>query len=176
VLLAIAAAISIAHRPTTGQRAADLRGALQAMTADIQSCAGGVRESLSVLRAIQSGATSDYATALNVARTGAANCSPANNQLLDDLLTYQPPESLYHFRLQAAVTALVDWAAPAAATVQADVAGVLAAKSATAKAAAAASLRQALHILDARRATVYAALEPAIKALSPRSSPPALPG
>ena len=69
------------------------------MKYDIQSCAGGVRESLTALRQIESGASHDVATAIYIANTGAANCSPANNELLDDLETYQVTESLASFRL-----------------------------------------------------------------------------
>lgn len=175
-LLGVAVAVGISHRPTDGQRAADLRGVLQTMTADIESCAGGVRESLTVLQAIRTGASRDQSTALDVARTGAANCSPANNELLDDLEVYQPPESLYSYHLQHAVTALIDWAAPSAAAVQADVAAELAAGSARPRAAAQAALRRDLHLLDVRRAAVYAALQPAIESLSPHAAPPVLPG
>ena len=85
VLVAIGVAVGLSHRPTTGQRATDLRTVLHSLTSEIESCAGGVRESLYVLRAIDTGASHDLATALNVADTGAANCSPANNVSLANL-------------------------------------------------------------------------------------------
>src|SRR5215471_21526811 len=69
VLLAIAVAVGLWHRPTAGQRASDLRTFLHQLNADIQSCSGGVRESLFVLRQIDTGASHDLATALRVART-----------------------------------------------------------------------------------------------------------
>ena len=89
-----AVVVGLAHRPSQAQRAADLRGFLTDVTADIQSCAGGVSESLTALHAVQSGTTGDVPTAVNIADTGAANCSPANNELLDDLEEYQVTESL----------------------------------------------------------------------------------
>ena len=135
-----------------------------------------MRESLFVLRQIDSGASQDRKTALSVANTAAANCSPANNELLDDLTGAQPPGSLASYHLQPAITALIDWAAPRASKVAADVAAVLAHGGHASDAADRASLRRALRELDAQRRVVYAALRPAIKALSPSSSPPVLYG
>jgi len=175
-LLAVAVAVGLTHRPTTGQRAADLRTFLHQLTADVESCSGGVRESLFVLRQIDAGASHDVPTAIQVARTAAANCSPANNELLDALTAATPPESLASFRLQHAVTALIDWAAPNAQRVPAAVAAVLADRGTPAEGAARAALRRARSTLDAQRKVVYAALEPAIKALDPTSAPPVLYG
>ena len=132
-LVVVAVAVGLVHRPSAGERASDLRGYLQQVTADIESCAGGVGESLTALHQVQSGAAStpgDVSAGISVAQQGAANCSPANNELIDDLENYQAPESLYSFRLASAVTALVDWAAPDAERVQTDVASVLAAHGA----------------------------------------------
>ena len=176
VLLAIAVAVGLSHRPTTGQRAADLRTFLHQLNADVQSCSGGVRESLFVLRKIDAGASQDRKTALSVANTAAANCSPANNELLVDLTGAQPPGSLASYHLQPAITALIDWASPRAAQVAADVAAVLSHYGQGTEAARRASLHRALRELDAQRKVFYAALEPAISALSPASSPPVLYG
>jgi hypothetical protein len=176
VLLAIAVAVGLSHRPTTGQRASDLRSFLRQLNADVQSCSGGVRESLFVLSQIDAGASQDKATALSVANTAAANCSPANNELLVDLTGIQPPGSLASYHLQPAITALIDWAAPRASRVAAGVAVVLSHDGQSSEAADRAHLRQALRELDAQRRVFYAALRPAIKALSPSSSPPVLYG
>jgi hypothetical protein len=176
VLLAVAVAVGLSHRPTAGQRAADLRSFLHQLTADVESCSGGVRESLYVLRQIDAGASHDIPTALRVARTAAANCSPANNELLGDLTAAEPPESLASFRLQHAVTALIDWAAPNAERVPAEVAAVLSDLGTPAEQPARAALRRAVSALDAQREVVYSALKPAIKALDPTSAPPALYG
>jgi hypothetical protein len=135
-----------------------------------------VRESLFVLRQIDAGTSQDRKTALNVANTAAANCSPANNELLVDLTGVQPPGSLASYHLQPAVTALIDWAAPRAAQVAADVAVVLSHHGRPAEATDRISLQRAVRELDAQRRVVYAALVPAIKALSPSSAPPVLYG
>lgn len=176
VLLAIAVAVGLWHRPTAGQRGIDLRSFLHQLNADVESCSGGIRESLFVLRKIDQGASQDRKTAFSVANTAAANCTPANNELLGDLTGAQPPGSLASYHLQRAITALIDWAAPRAARVAADVAAVLAHHGQAAETADRASLRSALRELDAQRGVVYAALRPAIKALSPSSSPPVLYG
>jgi hypothetical protein len=176
VLLAVAVAVGLSHRPTSAQRATDLRSFLHQLNADVESCSGGVRESLFVLSRIDSGATNDVTTALNVANTAAANCSPANNELLADLTSAQPPGSLASYHLGAAVTALIDWAAPRASSVAAHVAAVLADRGRPGEAADRAALQGALRELDAQRQVVYAALAPAISSLSPSSAPPRLYG
>jgi hypothetical protein len=176
LFLATGVAVGLAHRPTPGQRASDLRGFVSSLNSDVESCAGGVRESLYVLHAIDTGASRDVATALRVANVGAANCSPANNELLDNLTAEQAPESLASFHLQRAVIALIDWAAPDAQRVQSDVAVVLTDRGRPAEADARAALAAALRKLDAQRGIFYATLRPAIGALAPAMTPPALPG
>src|SRR2546421_4812332 len=71
--------VGIAVHPSRAQRATDLNGFLTDMKADIQSCAGGVRDSLTALRAIEAGTSHDVGTAAGIATHGSANCSPANN-------------------------------------------------------------------------------------------------
>jgi hypothetical protein len=176
VLLVIAIAIGLAHHPTRGEKASDLRGLLSTLTTDVESCSGGVTESLYVLHQIDSGASHDMATALNVATTGSANCSPANNEQLDDLTSVQVPESLDSYHLVGAVNALIDWTAPDAINVQADVATVLSDRGKPSEAAAIATLNRDLATLNKQRARVYADFAPAIKALSPHSRPPVLNG
>jgi hypothetical protein len=168
--------IGLAHRPTQGQRASDLRGFLQMLTADVGSCAAGVGESLTVLHAIDTGASHDLATAMSEVNYGVANCSPANSELVDDLTNAQVPESLASYHLQTAITALISWAAPDAQRVMADVAAMLGTRGKPARAADLTRLRLDLRTLDHQRAAVFSALGPAIRALSPRSRPPVLPG
>ena len=112
VLLVIAVAVGLAHHPTKGERATDLRGLLQTLNADVGSCAAGVKEALTLLRDIDTGASHDLTIALSEVNYGAANCSPANNEQLDDLTGVQVPESLSSYHLANAVTALINWAAP----------------------------------------------------------------
>jgi len=175
LVLAGAVLTGLAHRPTRSQRAADVNAFLHDMTTDIQSCAGGVRESLTALHAIQSGAEHDVRTAAHIATYGAGNCSPANNELLDDLTLYQVSESLASFRLPRVVDGLVTWAFPDAQRVQDDVAGVLGASGA-ARVAATARLRRDLRTLDAQRAYVNKIMMNAVNATSATGRLPDLPG
>ena len=176
--LAIVAAgvlVGIAVHPSRSQRATDLNGFLTDMKTDIQSCAGGVRDSLIALRAIEAGTRQDVGTAIGIATYGSGNCSPANNVLLDDLVGYQVHESLYSFHLDRVVYGLVDWATPDALRVQADVAAVLRARGA-ARAAATAKLNSDLKVLDAQRAYLDKIMMTAITATGATGRPPPLPG
>jgi hypothetical protein len=149
------------------------------VTADIESCAGGVGESLSALRLVQSGqaATStDVSDGISVAQQGAANCAPVNDEELDDLDNYQVAESLDSFGLVAVVSDLVTWAAPDAENVQNDVAAVLQAQTPQAKSQAEAQLSHGLTILNAERAKIDGPIDNAIKSLAMHAAPPTLPG
>jgi len=185
VLLAIAAlvgvgvAVSIVHKPSQAERATDLRGFLHEVTADIESCAGGVGESLTALRLVESGQASnpaDVSDGISVAQQGSANCSPANNELIGNLESYQVPQSLYSFGLRAAVTDMVTWAAPDAQRVQDDVAAVLGATTSQAKSQAQAALSRDVAALDAQRAKVDGPINRAIRTLGLTAAPPRLPG
>jgi hypothetical protein len=177
VLAAGAVLVGLSHTPSQAERASDLRGFLGDMKYDIESCAGGVSESLAALQQVEAGAKSDVGTAVYIANTGAANCSPANNQQLDDLDNYQVTESLASFGLARVVTGLVNWAAPDAENVQNDVALVLNnLGNPRAKAADTAALQRALRTLNAQRASVDAIMNSAIRSLSAHASPPNLPG
>jgi hypothetical protein len=167
--------VGIAVHPSKSQRAADLNGFLTDMKTDIQSCAGGVRDSLKALRSIEAGTEHDVGTAIGIATYGSGNCSPANNMLLDDLVGYQVHESLASFRLDRVVYGLVDWATPDALRVQADVAAVLRAQGA-ARAAATTKLASDLKVLDAQRAYLDKIMMAAITATGASGRPPPLPG
>ncbi len=174
ILLVIAVAVGLSHRPTKGERASDLRGLISTLNTDVESCSGGVGDALRVLNAIQTGSSHDVGTAINLANLGSANCSPANNEQLDDLTGVQVPESLDSYHLQGAVTALINWAAPDAANVQADVATVLTERGKPGEAKATAALQRALRSLRAQREVFYAAMAPAMRALSPGIALPRL--
>src|ERR1022692_4249987 len=176
VLLVIGVAVGLAHRPTHSQRATDLRGFLSTLTNEIGSCAAGVSESLTVLHAINTGASNKLGTAVSEADYGAANCSPANNELLDDLTSEDVPESLAGYHLQSVIPDLITWAAPNAQQVMTDVATALTDHGKAAEVADMTALRRALTKLDAQRAVVDQALRPAIKDLSPHAALPVLPG
>ena len=136
---------------------------------------GGLRDSLTALHAIQAGTSHDVATAISIARDGATNCSPANNEQLDDLAQYQVPESLARFSLPATVDNLVTWAFPWAQRVQNDIVAVLSARGAPARDAASAALQADRRQLDARRAEVDNALLRAARSLGSADGPPSLP-
>lgn len=176
VLVAGLVLAAIPHRPSTAQRAADLRGVVHDLTTDIESCAGGVTDSLTALRAIESGASHDVRTAVLIANTAATNCSPANSMPMDDLVQYQVPESLDSFHLDAAVNDLVTWGFPLAQRVQADVATLVAARTKAGIDAASARLRRDQQALDAERARIDRLITSASTALSAGVLPPTLPG
>jgi hypothetical protein len=175
VLAACAVLVGLVHKPSQAERASDLRGFLSDMNYDIESCAGGVSESLSALSQAGHNA-SEIQDTISIANQGASNCEPANNMQIDDLEQYQVTESLASFHLDGVVTGLVNWAAPDAVNVQTDVATMLSASSPAAKAKDAAALRQALRKLNAQRAAVDATIDYAIRSLSAHASPPSLPG
>jgi len=62
-----AVAVALSQRPSPVQRSADLAGYIKALNTDIGSCAAGVRDSLYVLRAIDTGFNHDVSTAIGVA-------------------------------------------------------------------------------------------------------------
>ena len=167
--------VAIPHHPSTGERAADLRGVVKDLNTDIESCAGGVSESLTALREIRSGESHDVKTAVNIATLGAANCSPANSMPMDDLVQYQVPESLASFHLDRTVNDLVTWAFPDAQRVQADVVTVLTASTPSAVQAASTTLQRDQHVLDAERTIIDGMIGAASKSLSAGVAPPTLP-
>jgi hypothetical protein len=176
VLIGCGVLVALAHRPSTAERASDLRGFVMDMRADIGSCAADVGASLTALRTVEAGAAADIATARYIATSGASDCSPANDELLDDLDQYQVTESLASFRLGRVVTGLVTWAAPDAMRVQEDVAGVITARDPAAKARAQAALQRDLRTLNAQRAAVDSVISSASRSLSARVPALPLPG
>jgi len=178
-LVLVAVAVALVHKPSQAQRASDLRGFLREVTTDIESCAGGVGESLTALRQVetdQASKATDVSDGISVARQGSANCSPADNEQIDNLENYQVPQSLDSFGLAGSVSGLVTWAAPDAQRVQDDVAAVLSATTSQASSQAHAALRRDLAALDAQRAKVNGPVNRAIRALALRATPPRLPG
>jgi hypothetical protein len=175
VLVAGLVLVAIPHRPSTAQRAADLRGVVSDLNYDIESCAGGVTDSLTALQAIESGASHDVKTAVTIANTAAANCSPGNSMQMEDLVQYQVPESLASFHLDVAVNDLVTWAFPLAQRVQIDVASRVAATTPAEIEATSAQLRRDQQALNAERALIDQFFTSASTALSAHVAPPTLP-
>jgi hypothetical protein len=176
VLVVGAVLVALSHKPSQSERASDLRGFVSDMNTDIESCAGGVGESLTALQGVENGSSNQVTAAVNIATYGASNCQPANSMPIDDLIQYQVTESLSSFNLSRVVDGLATWADPDAINVQADVAGVLQASTPAAKSAATAKLNQARRTLDAQRATIDAIIDHASSALSAHVTPPHLPG
>ena len=175
VLVAGLTLAAIPHHPSTSQRAADLRTLVHDLNTDIESCAGGVSDSMTALRAIQSGASRDVPTAVKIATMAAANCSPANSMPMEDLVQYQAPGSLASFHVQTAVNDLVTWGFPLAQRVQTDVASLVTAKDPDAIAHATAQLRKDQLALDAQRARINRLIGAASASLSAHVAPPNLP-
>jgi hypothetical protein len=176
VLVAGLALAAIPHHPSAAQRAADLRGMVHALNTDIESCAGGVTDSITALRAIQAGDSQDVATAVKIARQAADNCDPANSMPMEDLVQYQAPESLASFHLQDVVADLVAWGSPLAQRVQTDVATLVTARKPDAVTRAAGQLRRDQQALDAQRARIDRLIGTASTSLSAHVAPPPLPG
>lgn len=174
LLAAIATMVAWPTHPSAAQRAADLRGMVHDLTVDIESCAGGVTDTMTALRQIQAGTSTDVATAQDIATTAVNNCSPANNMQMEDLVQYQPPESLASFHLETAVQDMVTWAFPLAQRVQAD-AGALAAARGSAAARDTTQLHKDQRAMDAERAVIYKLFDSASTALSSHVTPPPLP-
>jgi len=156
-----------------------MRGFLQEVTTDIESCSGGVGESLTALRDVQAehfANSTDVSDGISVASQGAANCAPANNEQIDDLENYQVPESLDGFGLVNVVAGMVAWAAPDAQRVQTDVARLLSSTTPQARSSAEAALSRDLTALNTERAAIDTPIAKAIKALRMHASPPRLAG
>jgi hypothetical protein len=175
VLVAGLALAAIPHHPSTAQRAADLRGMVHELNTDIESCAGGVTDSITALRAIQAGDSQDVATAVKIARQAADNCDPANSMPMEDLVQYQAPGSLASFHVQTAVNDLVTWGFPLAQRVQTDVASLVTAEAPDAITRATAQLRKDQLALDAQRARIDRLISAASASLSAHVAPPILP-
>jgi hypothetical protein len=177
-LLVVAVLVALVHKPSKAEQATDLRGFLSYVTGDIESCAGGVAESLQALHEVQAGqdSGSDVTDGIGVAQQGAANCGPATNMSIDDLENYQVEQSLDSYKLAGVVTGLLNWAAPDAQRVQTDVANVLSARTAAARSQAEARLDADLVVLNKQRSQIDTVINAARNALGVTEPGPALPG
>ncbi len=176
VLAGAAVLVSLSHKPSHAEQAADLNAYMKDMNAAVESCAGGVTESQQALSAIESGARDNLQTAIRLVNYNAANCSPANNEPLADLTQYQVTESLAKFNLEDCTNDFVSWSFPYAQQAQTDMVSVMTAADATTRAAANAALAKDLRKLDAERTTIYTILRSAEHTLSDSTALPNLPG
>jgi hypothetical protein len=170
--------VALVHKPSHAQQAGDLKGFLTDVNTDIESCSGGVRESFQALHRVQAGANSarNVQDTIQIARYGASNCSPANNEQLDDLTQYQVTESLAGYHLDTAVNDVVTWAFPYAQRVQNDVANELGARDAAKRQQYAAALQRDTNDLNRQRAAIDRILIKAITGTGAKASPPNLAG
>ena len=175
VLVAGWVAVSLAHKPSQAQRAGDLSGYFSDVTAGIESCAGGVHDSMTAYDKVLAGDTADFPTAVGILTLGAQNCSPANNEPLGDFTNYQVTESLARFPLDKANNDVITWAFPDAMNVQQDMLTVLRAGTPAARTAAQATLSKALATMDAQRAAIYAVWRNAERSVGSTAALPYLP-
>jgi hypothetical protein len=170
--------VALVHKPSHTQQAGDLKGFLSDVNTDIESCSGGVGESLNALRLVNAGANSakNVQDTIKIARYGANNCSPANNEQLDDLTQYQVNESLAGFHLDTAVNDVITWAFPYAQRVQNDVANELGSRDAAKRQHYAVALRRDTSDLNRQRAVIDRIIMKAITATGAKTTPPHLAG
>ena len=167
--------VSLSHKPSTTQRASDLSGYLNDVNAGIESCAGGVRDSETAFNKVQAGDKADLSVALGILAYNAQNCSPGNNQSLEDFTSYQVTESLAQFPLDQADNDLVTWAFPDAQNVQRDMIAVLNASAPADRATAQATLTTALAAMDAQRTAIYGIWHNAQRSVGSSAALPYLP-
>jgi hypothetical protein len=171
VLAAGVVLVSLSHKPSNAQQVSDFNSYLRDMNAAVESCAGGVTESRQAMNTVT---PSSRATATSLVSYDAANCSPANNEPLQDLTQYQVTESLARFNLADCANDYVTWSFDAAQA-QLDMLAVIRASGPAAHSAAERTLTHGLHVMDTERATIDGILRSAEDALADRAALPALP-
>lgn len=154
VIVAATVVLSLVHKPSQAERASDLRGYLGDVNTDIESCAGGMRDAMKALDAVESGDTAEYSATIGILQYSAQNCSPANNESLEDFTGYEVIESLASLNLDTADNDVITWVFDAQAA-QNDMVAELEAKTPAAKAAATTTLAVAMNKANAERATIY---------------------
>ncbi len=154
VIAAATVVLSLVHKPSQAERASDFRGYLGDVNAGIESCAGGLRDAITALDTVEAGATGKAAAAAGILSYNAQNCSPANNEPLQDFTNYQVAESLASLHLDTADNDVITWAFDAQAAMN-DMLAVLRAKTPAARAQASAVMKKAMSTLSAERAAIY---------------------
>lgn len=175
VLIGGVVVVSLSHKPSTAQRASDLSGYLNDANAGIESCAGGMRDSETAFNKVQAGDKADLSAALGILAFNSQNCSPGNNQPLEDFTSYQVTESLAQFPLDQADNDVITWAFPDALNAQQDMIAVLNASTPADRATAQATLTRALAAMDAQRTAIYGIWHNAEKSVGSSAALPYLP-
>lgn len=174
VLLIGVVLVSLARKPSNAQQVSDFNSYLRDMNTAVESCAGGETESR---QALDSVTPSSLKTALNLVSYDAANCSPANNEPLQDLTQYQVTESLAAFNLVGCANDYITWSFDAA-RVQLDMLAILksgAPAPGSPSPAQARTLRHDLATMDAERTKINGILHAAEHTLSDSAPLPNLP-
>ncbi len=166
--------VSLSIKPSHAQRASDLKGYFSDVNAGIESCAGGMRDSLTALNNVEAGDKANYSAAVGILAYNAQNCSPANNEPLSDFTSYQVTESLAQYPLDTADNDVITWAFDADQA-QTDMLAVLQAATPAAKAQANAALQAAMRKLDAQKAAIDAIWNNAQKGVGTTATLPYLP-
>lgn len=151
VVIAGAFVVSLDSSPSQAQRAGDLRGYFGDVNAAIESCAGGLRDAQTAVRTVTAGDKADAGQAASILDYNARNCSPANNQPLEDFTSYQVPQSLSSFNLDQADNDVITWAFDAQ-----EVQNAMLAVLKTGTPGAHAALTAAMAKMNAQRAAIYA--------------------
>jgi hypothetical protein len=175
VLIGGVIVVSLSHKPSQSQRASDLTGYFNDVNAGIESCAGGVRDSLTAYSSVLGGDKANLSGAVGILTYNAQNCSPANNEPLSDFTNYQVTESLAQFPLDNADNDVLTWAFPDAMNAQQDMLAVLQAGTQAARAKDEAALNAALAAMDAQRSATYAIWQNAEKTVGTTTALPYLP-
>lgn len=166
--------VSLSVTPSQSQRAGDLKGYFSDVSAGIESCAGGLRDSVTALRSVEGGQTANYSAAVGILTYNAQNCSPANNEPLSDFANYQVTESLAQYPLDTADNDVITWAFDAQQA-QTDMLSVLQAATPAAKTQANATLQAQMRKLDAERTAIDAIWDDAQKGVGTTAALPYLP-
>jgi hypothetical protein len=165
--------VSLSHKPSDSQRAADLTGYFHEVQAGIGSCAAGLHDSQNAYRQVLGGDTGHLKTAESVFTFGGTNCTVAGNQALTDFAGYQVTESLSSLNLDEADNDVITWSFDAT-EVQQDMLAVVRATGA-ARANAQRTLASGYAKLDAERAAIEAIWNAAKHATGATSAFPSLP-
>lgn len=169
-LIAGVAIVSLDQSPSQAQRAGDLRGYFGDVNAGIESCAGGLRDAETAVHKVTAGDKAEYPTALGIVTYNAQNCSPANNESLEDFTNYQVAQSLTSLSLDRVDNDVISWAFDAQQTQNAMLADLRAGTP-----AAHAALAKARSAMDAQRGAIYAIWDHAQQITGDRGRLPNLP-
>ncbi len=165
--------VSLSHKPSDSQRAADLTGYFRDVQAGIGSCAAGLHDSENAYGQVLGGDTADEKTAEAVFTYGGSNCTVAGNQALTDFASYQVTESLSSLNLDAADNDVITWSFDSTAVQKQMLAVVQATGAAREKAETTLEVERIM--LNGERARIYAIWTLAKHATGATSAFPSLP-